>query len=188
MDVRIVAATNRDLAAEVDKGTFRSDLYFRLSAFPLALPPLRERTHEIKPMALVLLERACAERGRAVPHLSTAAIERLHAHSWPGNVRELRSVMMRALLFAPKGASELGADDIERAITPGGGAAPRPAPAASPTDAPGDDERARIVRALTKHAGNQSAAAEELGIARRTLINKLDKLGIARPRKGKGAK
>ena len=188
VDVRIVAATNRDLAAEVDKGTFRSDLYFRLSAFPLALPPLRERTHEIKPMALVLLERACAERGRAVPHLSTAAIERLHAHSWPGNVRELRSVMMRALLFAPKGASELGADDIERAITPGGGAAPRPAPAASPTDAPGDDERARIVRALTKHAGNQSAAAEELGIARRTLINKLDKLGIARPRKGKGAK
>jgi DNA-binding NtrC family response regulator len=197
VDVRILAATNRDLAVEVERGAFRSDLYFRLSAFPLALPPLRDRRAEITPMAKLLLERACAERGRVVPHLSAGALERLAGHAWPGNVRELRSVMMRALLFANKGTSELSAEDIERAISPG--AAPGPAPSPAPClslpppvsrvpDTPRQpeaEERARIVAALAKHAGNQSAAAEELGIARRTLVYKLDKLQIPRPRKGK---
>ena len=184
VDVRIVAATNRDLAAEVEKGTFRSDLYFRLSAFPLALPPLRERKSEILPMARLLLERACAERNRALMHLSDAAVARLLAHAWPGNVRELRSVVMRALLLAPRGASEIGREDVDRALNVGPSAATATAPAA-PSSGEGDAERARIMQVLAKHAGNQSAAAEELGIARRTLVYKLDRLAIPRPRKGK---
>ncbi|CAN5491495.1 hypothetical protein BH09MYX1_BH09MYX1_22240 [soil metagenome] len=201
VDVRIVAATNRDLAVEVDRGAFRSDLYFRLSAFPLALPPLRERRNEIAPMARLLLDRACAERGRAVPHLSASALVRLESWNWPGNVRELRSVMMRSLLFAEKGATELTEGDVDRAISPIGATsvthtsappdirATRDLLPASAASASGDDEeRARIVAALAKHAGNQSAAADALGMARRTLVYKLDKLGIPRPRKGKSAK
>jgi transcriptional regulator with PAS, ATPase and Fis domain len=186
VDVRIVAATNRDLAADAAKGTFRSDLYFRLSAFPLSIPSLRERAGEIPELARALLERASADRGRVVPVLSPEAMAVLEAHAWPGNVRELRSVMARVLLFAAPEATALGADEVERAIG-GADASPerRAATKTSATDA--DPERERILAALDRNAGNQSAAAAELGISRRTLINRLDKLGIARPRKGRGA-
>ena len=174
VDVRILAATNRDLAADSASGAFRSDLYFRLGAFPLRIPPLRERTEEIAELARGLLERAAAERNLAVT-FSDDAIERMRAHAWPGNVRELGSVILRALLMADEGKSALDARDVERAI----------ADAASPGAAPGGDERARIVAALDRHAGNQSEAAAELGMARRTLLYKLDRLGIPRPRKRK---
>ena len=187
VDVRIVAATNRDLAADAAKGTFRSDLYFRLSAFPLSIPSLRERAGEIPDLARALLERASADRGRVVPVISPEAMAVLEAHAWPGNVRELRSVMMRVLLIAAPEAISLCAADVARALGAAGAepAERRAAPHAASSEV--SPERARIVGALERHAGNQSAAAAELGIARRTLINRLDKLGIARPRKGRGA-
>ena len=187
VDVRIVAATNRDLAADAAKGTFRSDLYFRLSAFPLSIPSLRERAGEIPDLARALLERASADRGRVVPVISPEAMAVLEAHAWPGNVRELRSVMMRVLLIAAPEAMSLCAADVARALGAAGAepAERRAAPHAASSEA--SPERARILGALERHAGNQSAAAAELGIARRTLINRLDKLGIARPRKGRGA-
>ncbi len=170
VDVRILAATNRDLAADAATGAFRSDLYFRLGAFPLVIPPLRERVEEIPDLARGLLARAVAERG-VNAHFSDAAIDRLRAHAWPGNVRELGSVVLRVLLLADSGKRTFDAADVERAITD------------SSPHAAMDDERARIVSALERHAGNQSAAASELGMARRTLLYKLDRLGIARPRK-----
>jgi transcriptional regulator with PAS, ATPase and Fis domain len=187
VDVRIVAATNRDLAADAASGTFRSDLYFRLSAFPLSIPPLRERVGELPELARTLLERASADRGRVVPAISPEAMAVLVAHTWPGNVRELRSVMTRVLLIAPPEATALAAADVERAL--GGAGAEAVERRAAPKTAVGevDPERERILGALERNAGNQSAAAAELGIARRTLINRLDKLGIARPRKGRGA-
>jgi DNA-binding NtrC family response regulator len=100
VDVRILAATNRDLMADVQSGAFRSDLYFRLSGFVLAIPALRERREEIAELSRALLARACAERGRTVPRLADAALARLEDHDWPGNVRELRNVMTRMLLLA----------------------------------------------------------------------------------------
>jgi DNA-binding NtrC family response regulator len=177
VDVRILAATNRDLMADVQSGAFRSDLYFRLSGFVLAIPALRERREEIAELSRALLARACAERGRTVPRLADAALARLEDHDWPGNVRELRNVMTRMLLLAPEGAVELGEDDVVRAMVERRPEAPRtPAPE-------GGDERARILDALARSGGNQAAAAAELGIARRTLLNRLDRLGIPRPRK-----
>ncbi len=171
IDVRILAATNRDLAAHAATGAFRSDLYFRLGAFPLVIPPLRERTEEVADLARSLLARAVAERG-AHATFSDSAIDRLRAHAWPGNVRELGSVVLRVLLLSEPAKRTFDASDVDRAIAD-----------ASPTHASTDDERARIARALERHAGNQSAAAAELGIARRTLLYKLDRLGIPRPRK-----
>jgi DNA-binding NtrC family response regulator len=171
VDVRILAATNRDLAADAASGAFRSDLYFRLGAFPLRIPPLRERTEEIADLARGLLARAAAERNVDAV-FSDDAIDRMRAHAWPGNVRELGSVVLRALLLSDSGKRTLDAADVASAIAD-----------ASPAAARADDERVRIVAALERHAGNQSAAAAELGMARRTLLYKLDKLGIPRPRK-----
>ncbi len=182
VDVRIVAATNRDLQAEVARGAFRADLYFRLGAFPLVIPPLRERVAEVPALARALLAAACARRGRAPASLTEAALARLAEHPWPGNVRELSSALSRALLMAPPGAIALDALDVTRAL----GATTSPAHGTAPaTAAEPDDERARIEQALARHAGNQSAAAAELRIARRTLLYKLDRLGIPRPRKTK---
>ncbi|NUO51647.1 MAG: sigma 54-interacting transcriptional regulator [Polyangiaceae bacterium] len=187
VDVRILAATNRDLAGESARGRFRSDLYFRLSGFPIAIPPLRERQGEIPSLAEALLASAARERGRPAPEIAPDAIARLVSHDWPGNVRELRSTMTRALLFLDAKTPAIDRSVVERAL--GQGAASRvhpsaPAEAASASDS--DPERRRIVEALARHAGNQAAAAAELGIARRTLLYKLDRLGIPRPRKGRG--
>jgi two-component system, NtrC family, response regulator AtoC len=98
LDVRFVAATNRDLEAEVGAGRFRADLFYRLAALVITVPALAERRSEILPLARLFLERACAGR-RSPPRLSAAAISFLEEHPWPGNVRELRNVVERALLF-----------------------------------------------------------------------------------------
>jgi transcriptional regulator with AAA-type ATPase domain len=186
VDVRILAATNRDLASEAAAGRFRSDLYFRLSGFPIAIPPLRERREEIPSLARALLASAARERGRPAPDIAETAIERLLSYDWTGNVRELRSTMTRALLFLDAKALVIDASIIERALGQSAAARPHAAPAAEPGPASeSDPERRRIVEALARHAGNQAAAAAELGIARRTLLYKLDRLGIPRPRKGR---
>jgi DNA-binding NtrC family response regulator len=178
VDVRILAATNRDLAHEVKAGAFRADLYFRLSAFPLLIPSLRERLDELPALARKLLADACAERDRPAAQLTEEALAAIVAHDWPGNVRELKSVVARALLHAAPGAMSIGAREIARSIDA------RPAArGAVATTTQKDDERGRILAALERHGGNQTAAAAELHIARRTLLYKLDKLGITRPRK-----
>jgi DNA-binding NtrC family response regulator len=186
VDVRILAATNRDLAAEAAAGRFRSDLFFRLSGFPLAIPALRERRAELPSLARTLLVAAARERGRAAPEMAPAALERLARHDWPGNVRELKSAMARALLFVDASDSLIDATTIDRALgaTPAGPTERAPTAPAAANDT-SDTERRRIVEALARHAGNQAAAAAELGIARRTLLYKLDRLGIPRPRKGR---
>jgi len=166
IDVRFIAATNRDLEAEVSRGSFRRDLYFRLNGMTLSLPPLRARPREIPALCRLFLRELAPAAGRKTPpRLTAEALAQLCAHPWPGNVRELRNAIERALLLAP--GDELGVEHLP--------AAAPPAPA---------DERERILAALEACAGNQSRAARQLGISRKVLLARLDAWGVKRPRKG----
>ena len=160
--VRIVSATNADLGAMIRAGQFREDLYYRLNAIELALPPLAARPDDILPLARHFLP-----RGRS---LSTAAERALLAHGWPGNVRELRNVLQRASLLAAHECIE--AADLGLPAT----SAARPAPDASASD-PG---RAEIEAALERNDGVLAQAASELGLSRQALYRRLDRFGIRR--------
>jgi two-component system, NtrC family, response regulator AtoC len=194
-DLRFIAATNRDLGAEVVNGAFRKDLLFRLSGMPVFIPPLRERKDEILPLARLFAHEAAARLGRPTPELGADAVRSLETHFWPGNVRELRNVMERAVLLAERGpiAAPHLALEIPMAMTaftpapsPAGApppSAPPPAPADGDYDlrrAMAGFEREQIVRALDAAGGNQTQAAELLGISRRALVAKLGELGLTR--------
>jgi DNA-binding NtrC family response regulator len=177
LDVRFIAATNRDLAREVEAGRFRRDLYFRLDGVQLAIPPLRERASMIVPMAREFLAEACARTGRSTVVLGRDAVAMLEAHSWPGNVRELKAVIDRAVLLSKSetiGARQLS---FSRRAVPRDEA--RAAEALTPEQ---QVERDRLVRALDDCAGNQSRAAKQLGISRTTMVTKLAFYRIKRPR------
>jgi DNA-binding NtrC family response regulator len=180
VDVRILAATNRDLQAEVRAGRFREDLYFRLNVVQLRIPPLRERGKDILPLAEHFAERYSAANGLPLRPLSPAASSRLLAHPWPGNVRELENAMHRAVLLAQ--GREIGLDAIElgaplpEAVS--AAAAPISAPTAHPIAAlvgrrMEEVERELILETLGRCLGNRTRAAEILGISIRTLRNKL---------------
>jgi DNA-binding NtrC family response regulator len=200
IDVRFIAATNRDLEAWIAEGKFRSDLYFRLSGIALTIPPLRERRDEIAPFVKTFLAATQVELGRARPlKISEQALAALVAYDWPGNVRELRNAIERTAVLCPTdtilvehlpasvlkkrkpATAELGAaggapgsfDDAKEAATARYQAEMRTV------------ERARIEQALERCSGNQTRAAELLGVSRRTLVTRLGELGIGRPRKGK---
>jgi two-component system, NtrC family, response regulator AtoC len=171
IDVRFVAATNRDLAGEVEAGRFRRDLFYRLNTVTLRVPPLRDRPSEIEPLALQFLEDAVLRFGLRPRRLSRAALSALCAHSWPGNVRELRNVLERAAVMAEDAIihpNDLGLEPVT-------GVRADLAPAFEA------DERARIEQALLRCAGNQTRAAAMLGIPRRTLVRKIARLGLRRP-------
>jgi DNA-binding NtrC family response regulator len=177
VDVRYVAATHRDLAKMVAKGTFRQDLLFRLDGLSIRIPPLRDRTSEIGPLAERFVAEACREAGRAPLALSEDAVRKLVAHRWPGNVRELRNVVTRSIVLCR--GSSIGPDDLllgaagaTEVATTAGNQPPRDA-----------SERERILAALAEAGGNQTRAAKLLGMSRRTLIYRLDELGLPRPRK-----
>ena len=187
IDVRFVAATNRDLPREVASGRFRADLFFRLDGVTLVIPSLRERRDRIRPLALEFLQAAHDKRRRSAPiRIGTGLLERLESHDWPGNVRELKAVLERAVLLAGNG--EIGPRHV--ALTSMATASrERAATAASPEAAPANAsaaeaaERERILEALQACAGNQTRAAKRLGISRATLVNKLALHRIPRPRK-----
>ncbi|HEY6174362.1 MAG TPA: sigma 54-interacting transcriptional regulator [Kofleriaceae bacterium] len=182
IDARFLAATNRDLPAEVEAGRFRADLFFRLDGVTLAVPPLRERRHMITPLALGFLERLPQPEGPG--RLSAEAIAALEAYAWPGNVRELRAVIERARLLARAG--DIGARHLVFAHSAGCDAK---AVERGPSDPSLVDlspeqrtERDRIVALLQACAGNQTRTARRLGIPRTTLANRLSVLRIPRPR------
>jgi transcriptional regulator with PAS, ATPase and Fis domain len=178
--VRWVSATNRDLSEDVERGRFRRDLFYRLAGVTLEIPPLRERPKEIEPMARLFAGHLSAELGRKVPELSSEALALLHDYPWPGNLRELRNVIERALLVGGEGPIEpqhLRLGRPKRAEHP----APRSRRLSDETTE--GDQRNRIVEVLERCAGNQTRAAEELGISRRTLSSRLDAHHIPRPRK-----
>jgi transcriptional regulator with PAS, ATPase and Fis domain len=188
IDVRFLAASHRSLDVEVAAGRFRQDLFFRLNGITLQIPALRERTDEIEPLARRFLAEASARARRAVPALSDDAVAALRAHPWPGNVRELKNTIERGLLLAEQG-DVVDVDHLGLTAATASSASPASSSTSSAVSsglARGSDdaERARIVHALHEAAGNQTRAAELLGISRRTLINRIIELGIPRPRKG----
>ena len=180
IDVRIVSATNLDLEAEIAARRFRQDLYFRLNGISITIPPLRQRAGEIEPLARHFLETGAAAIGRRpVPALAPAALEALHAHDWPGNIRELRNVIERALVLSV--GPTIRRDDLQLATGPAQRVA-ESRPAGSALASGEREERERIVLALERCVGNQTYAAEMLGISRRTLVSRIAKYGIPRPR------
>jgi two-component system, NtrC family, response regulator AtoC len=190
IDVRFIAATHRDLEAHIEKGTFRKDLYFRLNGVTLVIPPLRERQGEIESMAKHFISRAAKQFHKSPePTLSPDALAMMKAYAWPGNLREMRNVLERATLLC--NGSVIGPEDL-----PGekfaAGTLVRERPVGPASAAPGsgsaefEAERQRIMAALEANGGNQTLAAKQLGISRRTMLNRLDAYAIPRPRKGKG--
>jgi two-component system, NtrC family, response regulator AtoC len=174
IDVRFIAATNRDLAQEVAAGRFRSDLYFRIDGVTLRIPPLRERRDQIASLAVQFLKAPAAKK---LPQLSPTVLEHLRSYDWPGNVRELKMALERALLLSRGG--ELTTRHL--AFSP---PAREPIPAtAIGMSADEAEERRRIIAALEACNGNQTRAASRLGISRSTLVTKLSVYRIPRPRK-----
>jgi DNA-binding NtrC family response regulator len=174
VDVRWIAATHRDLRRQISEGTFREDLYHRLSVFPVRLPPLRDRPADILPLSEVLLARACHELKRPVLKLSDAARQALRGGHWAGNIRELANALERAAILADGDTLE----PRHLLIEPARASKPAYAPAEEPV--PGGEaatleelERRAIERALLEVGGNRREAAEKLGIGLRTLYEKL---------------
>jgi DNA-binding NtrC family response regulator len=196
IDVRFLSATNRDLEAEVERGSFRRDLYFRLNVISVTLPPLRERQGEIVPLASAFVLEACKRTNRPkVPSLSAAVVAAMKGYGWPGNIRELRNVMERAVVLCE--TDEILVEHLPRQVA---GVATRPStppPMATAGSVPQDLaalkeqvatqerelERQRVVSALEKAAGNQTQAAKLLGISRATLVARLEEFDLPRPRK-----
>ena len=192
VDLRFVAATNRDLQAEVASGRFRRDLFYRLNTVTLTVPPLRDRRSEIEPLARLFLESASARFAIPELALSAASVSALLRHAWPGNVRELRNAIERAVLLCRGSVIE----PADLGLPPGADSPSAPAvadltvpPVLSPgleTTGGGDAAvaaRVRIERALLDSAGNQSRAAKLLGMPRRTLVRQIARLKLPRPRK-----
>lgn len=183
VDVRILAATHRDLAQEVAKGRFREDLYFRLAVVRLRIPALRERRGDILPLAHHFAERYARANGLPERGVSPAAEALLLAHPWPGNVRELENTLHRAVLLAegpvigPEAIDLLESAPVLQAEAIAGAAAPAPAAVPPVTALVGrrveEVERDLILETLTHCLGNRTRAAEMLGISIRTLRNKL---------------
>jgi DNA-binding NtrC family response regulator len=166
VDVRVVAATHRDLEAAAAQGTFRSDLLYRLNVFPITLPPLRARRDDVLALARRFLGEA--QRPHAASAISPEAAAQLEAYTWPGNVRELRNVMERAAILAAPG------QPIEPAHLP-----PLPTTVATPrageASSLGELERGFLARMLQEHGGNIKATAAALGVSRGTLYRKIAK-------------
>jgi len=175
VDVRLIAASHRDLARAVEAGTFRSDLYYRLNVFTVGLPPLRERTQDIAPLATRFLAKHWA--GAApVPPLSENARAALETHSWPGNVRELQNAMERAAIVGHDAA------EITLAHLPPMATGEHHADPLGPLPTLRDAERDLVTRAVRIHEGNIRAAAHALGVSRTTLYRKIERYGVPVPR------
>jgi len=167
VDVRVIAATNRDLGKAVEQGHFREDLYYRLNVIPIQLPPLRDRREDIPLLVDHLLEQLCVETGRKVESVSHDAMALLMEHPWPGNVRELRNVLERAVVVASGSsiqAPDLGLLDAARGEAAAGDMATLE-----------QVERRHIAHVLAKSGGNITQAARVLDIDRVTLYNKIKK-------------
>jgi len=171
VDIRLLAATHRDLAVHVREGKFRSDLYFRISTIPLLVPPLRQRSEDIPLLASHLLERCAADLGRGGVNLSEDALRALQDYSWPGNIRELRNVLERAILLSDRSFLRRRDLRFDFPVSPDSWA-----PDASLTLL--EVERRHIERVLREESGRVEQAAARLGVPRSSLYQKIKRHGI----------
>jgi len=185
VDVRVLSATNRDLEREVREGRFREDLFYRLNVFPIRVPPLRERTEDIQPLAEAFVKRFATRLGRRFAPLTPECVRRLQAYGWPGNIRELENVIERAAITARDGRLNL-----ERALPEISTGTLPPAP---------EEQRVRIrtvrelealeranlmlaLEASNWRVSGEHGAAQRLGMNPSTLASRIKALGIQRPR------
>jgi len=196
VDVRVIAATNKDLEKAVEAGEFREDLYYRLGVFPVQVPPLRRRGDDVVQLAVHFLEQVCREFGRPCPPLTQSQADVLRGYGWPGNVRELKNVIERAVILSS--ADNLRLDlslppstgETARSLAAAGpGAGARPADPAGPprvlTEAEmRDQQRANLLAALDAagwRIAGKGGAADLLGIRPSTLSDRMKSLGLKRP-------
>jgi len=175
VNVRLVAATNRDLAQMVERERFRVDLFYRLNVFPILLPPLRDRRGDIPALVTHFVETYSRKVGKRIDHVPPATMAAFEAHNWPGNVRELQNVVERAVILSDDGA-------LANPLRGGRQVAPRPA-----SQTLRESERALILNALKAVGwvvGGPGGAAARLGLNRTTLINMMKRHGIERPARG----
>ena len=175
VDVRIVAATNQDLRAALEQGTFREDLYYRLNVLPINLPPLRQRKEDIPYLIDHFLEKFSADTGSRIKGITPAAVDKLRAYYWPGNVRELENIIERAIVLAR--SDSIGVDDVHldqaRASTPSGEMA------FLPEGMTLDQYEQQLIReALLRSDDNKSRAARLLGLTRNALRYRLSQMGV----------
>ncbi|WP_419784130.1 sigma-54-dependent transcriptional regulator [Maridesulfovibrio sp.] len=196
-DVRIIAATNRDLKKEVEKGNFREDLYYRLSVLEIRIPPLRERVGDLPSLVAYLLEKLGRKNNKKVRSVTPSFLDVLSRYDWPGNVRELENVLERAIILSrsevlgPELLPPQVQNPVPRQTAPepvaqqAAPAAPHPAPTAAPAPAAAtptldDAERQALINALEANQHHRERTADALGISRRTLQYKLKKYGLTR--------
>ena len=173
VNVRLVAATHRDLPDMVNHNQFRSDLYYRLNVFPIELPPLRERREDIVPLVLHYVELFARRMGKRIDEIPLETLSAFEDYPWPGNVRELQNLIERAVILSDDGRFH---NPLPKEVAAGIGV--------SPPRTLKDSERALILRTLEAAGwviGGATGAATKLGLKRTTLIAKMKKLGIARP-------
>jgi formate hydrogenlyase transcriptional activator len=200
VDVRVIAATNRDLEDAVRAGRFRADLFYRLNVFPLAVPPLRERRADIPQLAMFFLSQCAKKFGRRIDTIAPATVERLVRYPWPGNIRELQNVIERATVLCEGRELELDEDLVPTiAGTSAGSASPKPTKQPAPTSgSPSGEPRSRLltleemerahIEAVLEQTGGliegPNGAARVLEIHPNTLRSRMEKLGVKRPRHG----
>ena len=182
VDVRVLAATNKDLPAEIRAGRFREDLYFRLNVIPIFVPPLRDRAEDIPLLADHFMAELAREYGRRPKKLDAGAAAGLRSYRWPGNVRELRNIIERLMIMVPGDTITLS--DVAFLASSGGVAAEAPAGPSLPLHEARDNfEREYILRVLALQQGNISRTAEALGVERSNLYRKMRAFGIAPARR-----
>jgi formate hydrogenlyase transcriptional activator len=179
VDVRLVAATNRDLTEMVNRGEFRSDLYYRLNVFPVLLPPLRARHGDIPALVTHFVEIFGRRMSREIEHIPPETMAALSSYQWPGNIRELQNLIERAVILSNDGV-------LSNPLPPVGtqGVAVASVATTTPVTTLKDSERTLILRTLAGVGwviGGPKGAAAKLGLKRTTLIHKMQKLGISRP-------
>ena len=187
VDVRIIAATNRDLRREVDEGRFRLDLFYRLGVFPMEVPPLRDRRDDIPDLVVHFLRQASVRLHVPVPRLAGAEVERAQRYDWPGNVRELQNAVERAVIVASGGTATLDLPDSGRRPVTRVSAVPETDESrlVIPEREWRARERANVIAALQAsgfRVSGRGGAAELLGVNPRTLTSRLEVLGIDRRR------
>jgi len=194
VNVRIVAATNRDLEKAVTDGSFREDLFYRLNVFPITIPPLRDRVEDIPALAWTFVSEIAKSHGRTIDSIASESMRKMQHYPWPGNVRELRNVILRAA--ATCSHPEILFEDITLDKAATGGVEPEADPPSCPATPPvfdpaarkrptlrdtvDESERQALLAALEQCGWNFVRTAEVLGISRMTLYRRLARLGIAR--------